>query len=308
MLDPRALMTLRAIEREGSFSAVARKTGWSQPSISRQITELEKECGAALVRRTSHGVTLTQLGSMLSRYGELITNRVLQAEHEIKEFRGGLAAHVQLLAPPSICSTIAARALVQVGQHSDVEVSLEQSEPQESIAALLAGRADCALIFSYDSLSASSAVSDELSVERLGRDPMLLMVRNGDSLVHDRGDDRSPVKLDQLSDRHWIAGCTMCQANLLRLAGDAGFSPMISHSTEDWGATQNLVEMGLGVSIVPRLATRDYIHPDLELFPIADDLAFRNVEFVVRRNDDRDSLAVLRSAVRTAARTMLQPA
>lgn len=308
MLDPRALMTLRAIEREGSFSAVARKTGWSQPSISRQITELEKECGAALVRRTSHGVKLTQLGSMLSRYGELITNRVLQAEHEIKEFRGGLALHVQLLAPPSICSTIASRALVQVGQYSDVEVSLGQSEPQESIASLLAGRADCALIFGYDSLSASSAVSDELSVERLGRDPLLLMVRHGDGLARDRGDDRSPVPLGQLKDRQWIAGCTMCQANLLRLAGNAGFSPKISHSTEDWGATQNLVEMGLGVSIVPRLATIGYIHPDLELFPIDDDLAFRNVEFVVRRNDDRDSLAVLRSAVQSAAKAMLLPA
>lgn len=187
MFDPRALITLREVEREGSFSAVARKTGWSQPAISRQIEKLEKECGTGLVRRTSHGVKLTRPGLMLSRYGELIANRVYQAEHDIEQFRDNAAAQLRLLAPSSICSTIAARALVQVGRHSDLEIGLEQAEPEESLAAVLAGRADCALTFSYDSLPASNEISDELQTERLGRDPLELLVNRNDSFARNSG-------------------------------------------------------------------------------------------------------------------------
>ncbi|MFR5004448.1 MAG: LysR family transcriptional regulator [Bifidobacterium dentium] len=59
-LNPQILVTLWNVERLGSFSAVARETGWSQPAISQQIRKVERELDAKLVQRTSHGVELTR--------------------------------------------------------------------------------------------------------------------------------------------------------------------------------------------------------------------------------------------------------
>lgn len=46
----------------GSLSKVAATYGTSQPYISRQISELEQECGGRLFQRTGRGVVLTELG------------------------------------------------------------------------------------------------------------------------------------------------------------------------------------------------------------------------------------------------------
>ena len=46
----------------GSLSKVAVAYGTSQPHISRQISDLETECGGRLFQRTGRGVVLTELG------------------------------------------------------------------------------------------------------------------------------------------------------------------------------------------------------------------------------------------------------
>jgi len=50
----------------GSLSKVAVAYGTSQPQISRQISELEQECGGRLFQRTGRGVLLTELGHRIA--------------------------------------------------------------------------------------------------------------------------------------------------------------------------------------------------------------------------------------------------
>jgi LysR family transcriptional regulator, nitrogen assimilation regulatory protein len=50
----------------GSLSKVALAYGTSQPHISRQISELEEECGGRLFQRTGRGVVLTELGQRIA--------------------------------------------------------------------------------------------------------------------------------------------------------------------------------------------------------------------------------------------------
>jgi LysR family nitrogen assimilation transcriptional regulator len=50
----------------GSLSKVALAYGTSQPNISRQISELEQECGARLFQRTGRGVLLTEFGQRIA--------------------------------------------------------------------------------------------------------------------------------------------------------------------------------------------------------------------------------------------------
>lgn len=50
----------------GSLSKVAVAYGTSQPHVSRQISDLERECGGRLFQRTGRGVALTEFGQRIA--------------------------------------------------------------------------------------------------------------------------------------------------------------------------------------------------------------------------------------------------
>lgn len=304
-LNPQILVTLWNVERLGSFSAVARETGWSQPAISQQIRKVERELDAKLVQRTSHGVELTPIGRILARHGQLIDNRITQAVKDVEEYQRNGSTHIRLVAPPSVCSSFVARVLVHISKTSDIRVSLMQMEPPEAMDALEQGLADCAITFQYSSLPAL-AQPDDLEVDRFGIDPLMLLVGANSAIAHEYEGSRSPVRLAAACDEQWIAGCETCQANLVSLARAAGFTPEITHSTDDFWATQNLVEVGMGVSIVSRLATTAGIQPDLAALPIADANAFRTVCFVTRKADDRPAVSRVKNEIEKASHQYLE--
>src|SRR5207249_6884492 len=64
-VHPAVLKLFLEVADLGSFSkaAIARRT--VQSHVSRQISELERECGARLFRRTGRGVVLTELGQQI---------------------------------------------------------------------------------------------------------------------------------------------------------------------------------------------------------------------------------------------------
>ena len=310
-LNPQVLVTLWNIELLGSFSAVARESGWSQPAISQQIRKCENEIGARLVRRTSHGVELTPIGKILARHGQLIDNRLTQATKDVEEYLRNGSTHIRLVAPPSVCSSFVARVLVHISKTSDIRVSLMQMEPPEAMDALEQGLADCAITFQYNSLPAVGE-PDDLQVDCFGVDPLLLLVGSASGIARDAvdhdGRSYGSVHLADAADEQWIAGCETCQANLVSLARAAGFVPEITHSTDDYWATQNLVEVGMGVSIVSRLATTAGLQPNLAALPIADDNAFRKVCFVTRKADDRPAIARVKEEISKASRQYLNNA
>ncbi len=307
-LNPQVLVTLWRIERLGSFSAVARESGWSQPAISQQIRKCENDIDAKLVQRTSHGVELTPIGKILARHGQLIDNRLAQATKDVEEYRRNGSTHIRLVAPPSVCSSFVARVLVHISKTSDIRVSLMQMEPPEATEALEQGLADCAITFRYNSLP-SGDEPDDLQVDCFGIDPLLLLVGSTSSVARDvaNRDGRSydSVHLADVAGEQWIAGCETCRANLVSLARAAGFMPEITHSTDDYWATQNLVEVGMGVSIVSRLATTAGLRPNLVALPIADANAFRKVCFVTRKADDRTAIARVKEEIDKASRQYL---
>jgi LysR family hca operon transcriptional activator len=73
-MEFRHLRYFIAVAEEGSFlTAAQRRLNTSQPSLSRQIRDLETEVGVELLERQARGVALTAAG-LLSRADELVAN------------------------------------------------------------------------------------------------------------------------------------------------------------------------------------------------------------------------------------------
>lgn len=74
---------VRVIET-GSFSAVARELGTSQPRVSKQIAALEAQLGVRLLRRSTRKLSMTEEGERLYVEARRIVEEVSEVESQLK--------------------------------------------------------------------------------------------------------------------------------------------------------------------------------------------------------------------------------
>ena len=82
-MELRVLQYFLAIAREQSISGAAEALHLSQPTLSRQLKDLEDELGKQLLIRGSRRITLTEEGMILRKRAEEILELVKKAEDEI---------------------------------------------------------------------------------------------------------------------------------------------------------------------------------------------------------------------------------
>lgn len=85
MLEDFRLRVFEAVERCGSFTSAAKELGVSQPAVSQNIAELEKQLGEQLFNRERGNVTLTDKGRLFKGYAEQILHWYRVAD---EAFRG----------------------------------------------------------------------------------------------------------------------------------------------------------------------------------------------------------------------------
>ncbi|MBP3793122.1 MAG: LysR family transcriptional regulator [Ruminococcus sp.] len=95
-MDIRVLKYFLAVAREQSFSVAAQRLFLSQPTLSRQLSELESELGKPLFIRSNKGVTLTDEGMMLRKRAEEIVELVEKTEQEIKQSSDNISGTVYI--------------------------------------------------------------------------------------------------------------------------------------------------------------------------------------------------------------------
>ncbi|WP_125142344.1 LysR family transcriptional regulator [Clostridium transplantifaecale] len=81
-MEIRVLRYFLAIAREGSITNAANVLHVTQPTLSRQIKDLEEELGQKLFTRGSHNMTLTAEGMILRKRAEEIISMVDKTEAE----------------------------------------------------------------------------------------------------------------------------------------------------------------------------------------------------------------------------------
>lgn len=82
-MELRVLEYFLAVVKEQSISAAAQSLHLTQPTLSRQLKELEEELGKQLMIRGSRKIALTEEGVLLSRRAEEILDLVGRTEKEL---------------------------------------------------------------------------------------------------------------------------------------------------------------------------------------------------------------------------------
>lgn len=96
MLEFRVLRYFLAIAREGNITRAANTLHVTQPTLSRQIQELEDRLGHKLFIRSSHSVALTEEGILLRKRAEEILDLVGKTEAEFDNYQSEIAGDVYI--------------------------------------------------------------------------------------------------------------------------------------------------------------------------------------------------------------------
>jgi DNA-binding transcriptional LysR family regulator len=268
MLDTKRLRVLCEVARHGSFSAAADSLGYTQPAVSRQIATLEAELGTLLVRRVPQGAVLTDAGRVLVARGEEIIARLQDAEAELLALAGLEGGRVRMASFASAAASIVPLAIARFReQYPAVELTIEMSDPLDSIPRLRSGELDMAL--SHDATFETVgdrmpvlALPDEGAAQRapdielvhLFDDPMYVAMPLGHALA---GSD--VLDLAAFADEPWMLATTRScpdSRRFLRACHAAGFEPRIAFQNDDYPAMLGFVAAGVGVALIPDMVTR----------------------------------------------------
>lgn len=99
-MEIKNLNTFLHVAEFGSFSRAGEQLGYSQPTVSVQIRQLEQELGVQLFDRIGHAVRLTDQGRQILPYAQQVCRLCSQMSHETPNQQ---AAVVRVATADSLC-------------------------------------------------------------------------------------------------------------------------------------------------------------------------------------------------------------
>ncbi len=268
-------LLLAVVRNEMNISAAAAALHTSQPSVSRQIIQLEEEVGATLfTRRKNRMVGLTPIGEAAFEAARRIENQIANIDLIAREARdpneGSLSvvtshlhARYTMLEPM--------RALRR--SYPGIHVTLLQADPDRIQDMVRNGDADIGMGVSYQA----------------GKNSAGLIILRGDLLR------RMAIfpKDHPLATKREITLADLCSYDMIgftersrtgrivsRALQSAGLNPRISVRVNDSDVVKAYVTAGLGVGIVPNITIK--AHDDLAMSDITDQMPKRHISVVLR--------------------------
>lgn len=229
-----------AIAEEGQITAAARRLHISQPPLSYELAQLERELDTQLVRRGPRGVTLTEAGRLLLGRARCILAMATATTREVSSVGKGLTGTLCLAVADAVAGLVPSARLGELASRApEVSLELREGSVPEVIDLVSDGITEVGVVrtpFSTQGLRCRYAPAEPLVAVM----PPALEV--GDELSVSLGElSESPIVCER---RRFEAVAGEAQAHGLELAPFA--------LTEDERSTCSCAAAGLGVGLVPR--------------------------------------------------------
>lgn len=245
MLTLRQLRYLQALAQHRHFGRAAEACAVTQPALSMQIRDLERDLEVELVERRPGEAALTEIGLEVARRGE----RVLTAARDLVDFarhRGRvLAGRLKLGMIPTLAPYVLPKVLPDLQQrYPQLAIELRETQTKALMAELAGGDLDVVML-------ALPLPDAEMETLHLFDDPFLLAVPADDPLASQTRID--PHDIDQsrlilLEEGH----CLRDQA--LAYCATARQQMPLSLGATSLATVMQMVASGYGVTLVPQVA------------------------------------------------------
>src|SRR5215217_505216 len=270
-LDLRAFVAV--VDLEG-FHRAAEALNLSQPALSRRIQRLETAVGAALLERTTRRVALTTVGReflplvrrMLDEF-----DTSLFAMRDVGRQRRGLIA---LACVPTAAFYFLPSVIARFNeQYPKIRFRILDLSANDGLESVARGEVE----FGINLLGSSDP---ELTFEPLHEEPFVFACRRDhpfakrDAIDWADLDGERIIMVSRASGNRILLDAALAKANI-----HLSWSYEVTHLSTSLG----LVEAGLGISVLPKLATPQGDHPIIVTRPIGSPEVARTIGVVRRR-------------------------
>jgi DNA-binding transcriptional LysR family regulator len=272
LLDLRAFL---AVLECGSFHGAADRLNLSQPALSRRIKQLEAVIGAPLLERTTRRVAPTALGRDLQ---PLLIRLLDELETSFLAMSAtGKLQHGQVTI--ACVPTAAFYFLPQVIQqfhtlHPNIRIRILDLSASEGLRSVAAGESEFGI-------SMLGSADSDLTFTPLLEDPFVLACHREHPLAQ-----KQEVRWRDMAG-HPLIGVSRNSGNrtiLDNALANSGVQLNWFYEVNHLSTSLGLVETGIGISVLPRLATPRKDHPTIVTIPVVEPIVTRTIGIVERRN------------------------
>ena len=278
MITLRQLRYFQALARHRHFGQAAEACAVTQPALSMQIRELEKELEVELVERRPGETVLTEIGVLVAKRGD----EVLAAARDLVDFARHqgrlLKGQLKLGVIPTLAPYLLPRLLALLRlRHPDLLVQLRETQTKVLVDELVAGDLHAVML----SMPAPEA---DIEVIRLFDDPFLLAVPADDArpeTARIRADEVDLKRLILLEEGH----CLRDQA--LAFCWTAKLDMPLNLGATSLATIMQMVANGYGVTLLPQVAIDAEPDERIKLLRFAAPEPSRTIGLAFRRTSPR---------------------
>jgi LysR family hydrogen peroxide-inducible transcriptional activator len=284
MITLKQLRYLGALAQHRHFGRAAEACTITQPALSMQIRDLERELGVELVERRPGEVTLTEVGHEVTRRAE----RVLASARDLVDFarhRGRpLTGRLQLGIITSLAPYLLPKMLpVLQRRYPDLRVGLRETQTKLLVGELARGTLDVVML----ALPVNEA---DIETIRLFDDPFLLAVAAGDprpETARVTARDIDQERLILLEEGHCLRDQALAYCASVRR--DRSMEDLgVSLGATSLATVMQMVANGYGVTLVPRVAVDVEVRDErIKLLRFAAPVPGRTIGLAWRRTSPR---------------------
>ena len=232
------------VAETGNFTRASERCHVSQPSLSQQIINLEKELQHKLFHRLGRKAILSEAGTVFLERARRILFEVDDSTRELQDSpaleRKITVGAITTLAP-YLMPQLLALCLTRLPH---LQVNLREDFRPDLTKAVLDGELDLAIV--------SLPVKDpRISVETLFTETLMLVVGKPHPLA-----SKPEVTIEDLVNQNFIllgTGSSLA-SQIQRFCGDHNFEPKIGYRCAQVATVKALTALGVGISILPQVA------------------------------------------------------
>lgn len=288
------LAAFLAVVETGSVTAASQRLHVSQPTLTREIRELEERLDVPLFDRLPRGMQPTEAGQLLKDFAAQIFSLADTAEAALGEFAGLTRGHLKIAASRTIGIYVLPALLTEYRRHHPgitVDVSVSNTEQVEQ--SLLSLDRQIGLIEGPCDLSS-------FDIHPIGRDELIAVAGATHPLSKSRRLTAHEIGTGELVMREAGSGTRAVIEQAYAQHGLA-LSPKLSVGSPE--AIKRLLQMGSAVAWVSRCTVADELASGaLVQLPVADLTIERDLNMIWRKERAMSPSA---KAFRTLAMSML---
>jgi LysR family positive regulator for ilvC len=226
------------------FAKTAEKVNLSPSALSRLIARLEEETGRTLVERNNRDVKLTREGRSFASFAESCLNKKDDIFAEFNSMTGTISGILHVYASVTACYSIMPPFLKELAQKfPELQLNVQTGDPAGAIPAVREGRADVAV----------AAIPDtplpEMDCIPVRRTPLVFAASTGGPWENVSGSPQDIVSSVPLI----LPKTGLARERFDRWIESRNVKPVIAAETEGNEAIMAMVQLGLGIGLVPHI-------------------------------------------------------